>query len=160
MNPDGSTVTKTPTKNLTYAPPVIAVTDNVVEVAKDPAGNTTGTTGTAAPAEMPQTCGYPGGPPCKIDETGTPTEAEPLPDPDVLFAPLHDQPVVADPQWTWAFQFPSACSVLSVGTFGGKAVSLDLCKYQGTIHSIMSMVWLMLTVFLCIGLVSRTLQGS
>lgn len=123
----------------------------------------TPTAGGADPLPVEQEdreCGLPGTPKCMIDETGTPTTFEELPDPDAVLAPLLELPDVADVAWTWSFSLPSSCSVLNVGTFAGKTVTLDLCQWQPMVHSIVGMVWMMLTAFGCIALVGRTLQGS
>lgn len=125
-----------------------------------PGGSTT--TG-SPPAEREITCGLPGTPPCKIDETGTPTQAPPMPVPADIVEPLRDaaqNPTVPDTGWTWSFSLPSNCSVLSAGTFAGQAVSVDLCQYQDMIHSIVGIGWLIATVWACIAMVGRTLTTA
>lgn len=118
------------------------------------------TTGQApAPIEI-YTCGLPGKPPCKIDETGTPSSAQPLPDPDAMLAPLLGNLDTADVQFTWAFTLPANCQVLNVGAFGAQLVAIDLCEYQPMIHDIMTFVWSLGTIFICIQIVFRTLNGS
>jgi len=117
--------------------------------------------GGQAPApEGPKECGSPGRPPCSINEQGTPPQAAPLPNPDVVLLPLFGQPDTADPAWSWSFSLPTACSVIQVGNFAGHALQLDMCRWQPMIHSIMTLVWLMTTIMACIALVTRTLQGS
>lgn len=71
--PDGqggtTTTTTTPTYNITYQGNTYTFTSTTTTTT---GGNTTTTT---APAPEIKTCGYPGGPACKIDESGTPTGA-------------------------------------------------------------------------------------
>lgn len=108
-------------------------------------------------------CGLPGYPPCKIDEQGTPPPEDPFEDPDEWFEPIRgvfDNPPTADTSWSWSFSLPSSCSVLTVGTFAGHTVTLDLCQWQPMIHSIVSMVWLIAGIWLGVGMVGRTLGGT
>lgn len=130
-------------------------------------GGTGGGTTTAPPTAPVQfkTCGLPDTPPCKIDEGGTPPPPASwgLGDPVAEAAPLRaiiDNPPRANTSWSWSFALPSACSVIAVGTFAGRAVAIDLCAYQPMIHDIMSMVWALSTVFACVTLVGRTLTSS
>jgi len=95
-----------------------------------------------------------------MDESGTPTVAPVLPDIESILGPLDDPQTTAAPSWSWTFALPSACSVISVGEFAGHSPQLDLCQWTPMIHGIMTIVWLMGTIFACISLVGRTFQGS
>lgn len=117
----------------------------------------------AVPGQEIITCGLPDTPPCKIDESGTPPPADPFEDPDGWFDPLRgvfENPPVADTSWSWSFSLPSSCSVLTVGTFAGHTVTLDLCQWQPMIHAILSMVWLIAGIWAGVGMVGRTLGGT
>lgn len=112
-------------------------------------------------------CGAPGQPKCRIDETGTPNgkdaskAAEKAIDDlktkqsDALGASKLEETKVSN--WTWTFQLPTGCTDYLVP---GMDVSMNVCQFQGTIHDIMSMIWLMTTVWCCIGMVGRTLSGG
>ena len=45
--------------------------------------------------------------------------------------------------WTWSFQLPSGCSAITMDAFD---MSIDVCQFQPMIHSLMSFVWMLLTV--------------
>lgn len=61
------------------------------------------------------------------------------------------------PAWDFSFQLPTGCTPMQtpIGNF-----TLDPCRYQGTIHDLMSMVWAAITVFTIIGMVGRTIRGT
>lgn len=74
-NPDGTagpSSTSTPAASITYQGN--SYTWNTTTTNTTNNNGTTTTTTTTAPQEI-KTCGLPGTPPCKIDETGTPTDA-------------------------------------------------------------------------------------
>lgn len=59
--------------------------------------------------------------------------------------------------WTFSFEFPKGCTPFDTGISG---FVMDPCKYQSTIHDLMSMVWAAVTVFLLIGMVGKTLRST
>lgn len=172
-NPDGSTVTKTPTKQLTYSPPSVAVTDSVQSVARDPAGNPVGTTSTVAPTEMPETCGYPGGPPCKIDETGTPDKAQ-----EKAYNPLADAvkankdagtTKMAGPEdkaslfsgWSMFWNAPAVvqCAPYQLPNWNGQSMgALDPCGVVDGVRTVMAYIWSLTGLFMCLGFVRESIQ--
>jgi hypothetical protein len=149
-----------------------ATTSTVTTTVKDPGGsiisNTVGTdTSTRAvtpapapaPAEKSITCGLPGTPACKIDETGTP--ADPKLDAekkstDVL-KPLKDfaaNPTAALPSLpslNWAFRLPSGCTAISLPAFAPYLQAIDICPFTSMFHDIMSVVWVLGGLFGAIG---------
>jgi len=171
--PDGSTITKTPTKVLSYSPPSVAVSDSVVEVAKDPAGNTTSTTGTQAPTEMPETCGYPGGPPCKIDETGTPEQvAKKVYDPlaDAVKSSMDTGTTTmagtADKAglfsgWSMFWSAPAVvqCAPYQLPNWNGQSMgSLDPCGVVDGVRTVMAYIWSLAGLMMCLGFVRESIQ--
>lgn len=121
-----------------------------------------------------ETCGLPGAPPCKIDESGTVQGSqleqafdlagvqgvlddvlECIQSPSTCFPPL---PITAA---SFAFSMPSGCSVIAVPAFadffpGG----IDLCVFQPVFHDLMSVVWVMGGLLGAFGLFWRkTLAG-
>lgn len=181
VNADGTKTqtTTTTTYNVTYNGDTYYVTTTTSTTIQnfdendDPLGppvtetetDTPPVTDPGVPEETPEDleCGLPGYAPCKIDEQGTPPPEDPFEDPDEWFDPIRgvfDNPPTADTSWSWAFSLPSSCSVLTVGTFAGHTVTLDLCQWQPMIHSIVSMVWLIAGIWLGVGMVGRTLGGT
>lgn len=181
VNPDGTktTTTTTTTHNITYNQNNYNITTTTTTIIQnfdendDPLGPPITETETDTPPagdpNVPEEpvedleCGLPGYPPCKIDEQGTPPPEDPFEDPDEWFDPIRgvfDNPPTADTSWSWSFSLPSSCSVLTVGTFAGHTVTLDLCQWQPMIHSIVSMVWLIAGIWLGVGMVGRTLGGT
>jgi len=175
--PDGRTITRDTDYPIEATPEGYQWRDRIVErewpagVVPEPPGSTGGTVppgttttgsptspGAPAPVEF-KTCGLPDTPPCKIDETGTPApNVSDWIDPAVVGVPLRslvDAPDVADTKWTFTFSLPAACSVLTVGTFGGREISIDLCQYQPMIHELIGLLWIGATFWFSIGLVFR-----
>lgn len=79
-NPDGSTEVTRTTNNYNYEGNKVTVTQTTTIINHNPATNTTTTTTVVVTPQLPpapelKTCGYPGGPKCQIDETGTPNTA-------------------------------------------------------------------------------------
>jgi hypothetical protein len=119
------------------------------------------------PVEPPEDleCGLPGTPPCKIDETGTPSEvtADLAPVNDAkseLLGKVDELTTMEPPAWSFSFALPSSCSSISAGEFGGQSVSIDLCQHQPMIHDIVGLIWVITTVWVCIAMVGRTFSGS
>lgn len=128
-----------------------------------PSGTTTVTT-TTTNVDI-ETCGLPGTPPCKIDETGTPNTATPLPTQDLdqakdsLIGKFGDLGIPA-PEWTWSFSFPSGCSVIALPAFAPWLTQIDVCQFQPVVHDLMSLAWIAATIFGCVAMVGAALRGS
>lgn len=169
-NPDGSTETTTTTTTATVQGNQITFVTTTQTVTKDAAGNTTSTTTTTTTPTAPSnpnspvqeiiTCGLPDTPPCKIDETGTPSPPED--DGENRFKSLIPNCLKTDwktcfpelPEINWSFSLPSGCSPIPVpfGRFGFTEV--NICPWQGMIHDIMSMLWAAAGLFGAIGILS------
>lgn len=129
--------------------------------------STSGTGSANAPDDQIKVCGLPGNPPCKIDETGTPTDTVgPIkPGSDALDAAQADQiakgasavdSTSKDTLWKFSFAFPSNCAPL----VAWEGLTFDICRFQPVFHDLMSMVWYSATVFLIIGMFGRTIRGG
>ena len=116
-------------------------------------------------------CGAPGQPKCRIDETGTPNGS------DVKNKLTDDVNKAADQQkaeiekaanlkadgWTFSFSLPSGCTALTLAGYqipGQGPLSIDVCKWQPMIHDVMTMLWLICTVWGCINMVGSTQRSS
>ena len=107
------------------------ITVSNVSTTNNPGGSTTTTT------ETPEikVCGVPGSPPCKIDESGTPTTgvapaavADITQKGDQLKEAVTGIGAPALP-WTFGLTMPSgACSVMTFGAGGGRTWQVDLCN--------------------------------
>lgn len=146
-NPQGQTSTTTTqvTNNITYQGDSYTYTTNNTQV--NPDGSTSTTTG----APEIETCGLPGTPACRIDETGTPaappdTSAqdgdaivrdtrEAVTNPDTFFPQL--------PPINWTFALPSGCSVIPTPAFSPALDSVDICQFQPMFHDLMGVVWVL-----------------
>jgi hypothetical protein len=99
-------------------------------------------------------CGAPPLPACnvKVDETGTPTAASA----EGLFsgpgAGVDEQKGLMDGllntieswdigNWTWTFALPTGCVAFEIEM--AASVSVDPCRYQETIHDLMSVIWVL-----------------
>lgn len=143
------TVNNTTTNNYSY------VGGNTINITQTTTTNNPGggTTETTAPKEI-KVCGVPGNPPCKIDETGTPTEiADPTPK---IKDALRDPTAVAKdpegffpkmPSLNWSFQLPTGCSAVPLPAFAPFFTSVDLCPFVPVFHDLMSVVWLVGGIF-------------
>lgn len=167
-HPDGSTTVRdtryelAPTPNGYGWTPSVTTKDYPPGAVIPPPGEVsdgTTTTGTA-PNEDPITCGLPNTPPCKIDESGTPSSAT-IDRAEVdqargdALGKVADIGAIQAPAWSWSFSLPSSCSPLSVGPFAGRTVVVDLCEYQPMIHDIVALIWAAFTVWACVGMVGR-----
>lgn len=133
-------------------------------------GATTGN-GTGGNGEGIVVCGLPDTPPCKIDETGTPTgegadtdaRAEINTEAGKLTTKL-DQIIAGDgaPDRSWGFSisFPSTCNPMSIGTARWGFYTLDFCQWQSVAHDLMSLVWIGATIFACLGMVFRAISAG
>lgn len=133
------------------------------------AGDGTGTVGKPGDGKEQQACGAPGQPECsvKVNEKGTPDgvgksfDAAQKKSDDSHTAQVKSIEDAAKretgPTWDFSFQLPTGCTPMqtAIGNF-----TLDPCRYQGTIHDLMSMVWAAITVFTIIGMVGRTIRGT
>jgi len=167
--PDGSTTVKDTVWDLAPTPTGYEWTPRIITkdyppgaVIPPPGTVTDGTTTTgSAPKEDPITCGLPNTPPCKIDETGTPTTAD-ISKAEVDaskaegLAKITDIASIQAPAWSWSFQLPTSCSTISVGPFLTQTVVVDLCQYQSMIHDLVGLIWAAFTVWACVGMVGRT----
>lgn len=113
-------------------------------------------------------CGAPGQPPCKIDESGTPSGDGKFNGADqrLTQAEADAKGLVTSaltktaPGWTWTFQLPTGCTALQTPAFEPFMPSINLCQWQDTIHELMSLVWLAVTIWACIGMVGSTLRSA
>lgn len=62
--------------------------------------------------------------------------------------------------WSFVFAFPTGCSEIPLAGFAPYISGVNICSYQGTIHDLMSLIWLAVTVFCCIGMVGRAVGGG
>lgn len=129
-----------------------------------------GTTDKPGEGKEQAACGAPGQPPCKIDESGTPTGQAQKDDlkkaveqagKDTKAGIDAASKLKAD-GWSFTFQLPSSCSplVLDGFSFNGGSMTLDVCRFQSMIHDLMALLWLATTVWCCVGMVGRTLRGA
>lgn len=128
------------------------------------------------PNEPSITCGLPATPPCKIDETGTPTVAVGLAAQAAGSAVVdstqtaaiatvnrgavlpNGSPVNEDRDIPWfTFDMPSTCSPLPTWANGP---TVDICRFQPMFHDIMSIVWYMGTVFGLITMFGKAIRGE
>jgi len=125
-------------------------------------GSGTGSAGTTDKPRDP--CGLPGTPACRIDETGTPNGVGSY---DAATTALNankqsaiDQVNSAagssgkDTSWGFGFNLPSGCSAVPMDGYG---FSVNVCQWQGTIHDLMSMLWIAATLCGVIWMVYDTL---
>jgi hypothetical protein len=115
----GGTTTSTPSWSITYEGDKFSWGDTTI-ITTGPGGTTT----TTSPTEF-KTCGLPGTPACKIDETGTPDGSEAASDAAAKITAARDAAIaqvdeIAHPSSLgWAFSLPlpeGACSAFSITT--------------------------------------------
>lgn len=157
--PGTKTTTKTENTNVKYSGNSITTNNNVTNTTVTITNNVTNETNvegdkteevqdTKEPQEI-ETCGLPGKPACKIDETGTPepVEDKAKDDTDKAIKPLDDfikNPKSSLPELpviNWAFTLPSGCSPISLPAFDPWLQEIDICPFQSIFHDIMSIVW-------------------
>lgn len=189
--PDGTTVVETvaPVYEITYKPTEVSwrLKETKTTVRTTPGGQPQTTTevssspgtdpvplppavvspdpaASAAPIEVTvETCGLPGKPPCKIDESGTPDgSAVQVPAVEDITSPILacvSNPAAclpALPSLNWSFAMPTACGVIPLPAFQSWGLgSIDICQFQATFHDLMSMVWVIGGLFGAIGLFWR-----
>jgi hypothetical protein len=185
QNPDGSTTTKDKDHIIDYEPPgsstpgykwkdVVTTKYWPPGVTPTEPGGTGGTPGgtTTSPGaggnvEI-KTCGLPGTPPCKIDESGTPAPPTQNPQGDAagaisswktcLLAPTTCFPAL--PSLNWGFTFPSSCAPIPTPAFAPFLTQVDVCQFQPIIHDLLSMVWAACGLFAAVGMVGRDARGG
>lgn len=128
-------------------------------------GGSTGTTPKPADGEEQAACGAPGQPPCKIDETGTPTqgnfsEAENALNQAKTDAIAEINKTRTGQGFTWTFQLPTGCQPLQLPAFAGMIDSIDICQFQPMIHDLLSMMWIAATIFALWGMASRAFASE
>lgn len=127
----------------------------------------TGTVKTPASGEQQANCGAPGQPVCavKVDEKDMPDGKSAFTKTDEALeknatdsrAGIDKAAGMVAPSWSFSFQLPTGCQPYDTGI---KGFVLDPCKYQSTIHDLMSMIWAAVTAFCIIGMVSRTIREA
>lgn len=160
---NNTTTTSNTTHNHTYQGNTVTtttVTNNTT------INNTTGdtisneTTNTSSPVPAPEeTCGLPGKPACKIDETGTPPDPGLKPAAKIteIMKPLDDfvaSPVSklpALPALNWSFALPTGCTAIALPAFAPFLQDIDICPFLPMFHDVMSIVWILGGLFGAIG---------
>lgn len=171
-HPDGSTTVRDTRYELQPGAdgyswtPKVTVRDYAPGEPIPPPGDVTDGTTTegSTPKEDPITCGLPNTPPCKIDESGTPT------------APADDSATKAQgavaavtacvtspssclpalPSLNWSFSLPTSCQPIPVAAFAKWGFDqVDICPYQPMIHDIMSLVWAAGGLFAAVGMMFK-----
>lgn len=115
------------------------------------------------PTEREITCGLPGTPPCKIDESGTPSSAPELPNAATEWLPALQEiqaPRAANTAWSFTFQFPTGCQAIVIGPWAGQEVRVDVCQFQPMIHELVSILWIISGIILALRMAYTTLSGS
>lgn len=157
VGPNGTvTTTVQTTYNFDYSGDTVNITETQVTTVTDVNGSTVTTTTTQVPPSAEPVspsepaedveCGLPGMPPCKIDETGTPTGEDVRSQGDAAIQEgydaidggirgLGDAPV-DDLGWSWSFEFPAAsCSALVIN-FRSYSRVVDWCPILGQMRDI------------------------
>ncbi|EKD78668.1 MAG: hypothetical protein ACD_41C00301G0003 [uncultured bacterium] len=106
-----------------------------------------------------KTCGLPGEPACKIDETGTPEAKTDTGEADAKKAlkPLEDFAANPSavlptlPTINWAFTLPSGCAPIALPAFDPWLQEIDVCSFQPMFHDLMTVIWVMGGLFGAIG---------
>lgn len=156
-NPNTSTTTQTTTNNYQYGGTTVTTTtttnNNTVNNFNGRVSQSSTTTDAPVlpePAAEIVTCGLPGKPPCKIDETGTPepdTKLDPTKVTEDAFKKLKEfsegpeKALPALPSLNWAFRLPTGCVPFSIPAFSPFLQTIDICQFQPMFHDIMGMVW-------------------
>ncbi len=129
------------------------------------AGNPTGTTPKPADGQEQAECGAPGQPPCRIDETGTPTQGN-FSDGEQRLEQAKTDAIAeinkarTGQGFTWSFQLPTGCQPLQLPAFAGMIDSIDICQFQPMIHDLLSMIWIAATIFALWGMASRAFASE
>lgn len=130
-------------------------------------GSGSGTVQTPAEGEEQAACGAPGQPACRIDETGTPRDGTGKFEgankgldqtKDGFLDELDKVKDLKAPEWTWTFQLPTGCTMISLEGFG-QSFDIDVCRFQPVIHDLMTLIWIASTIGCCIIIVNRTMSS-
>lgn len=124
------------------------------------------------------TCGKPGEPPCKIDETGTPVPGDingGSGTPGGQVDAARDDMLgrvssigagpggaggLVKPEWTWTFTVPTSCSAFVITAFSPwlESWTIDVCEYQPIFHDLMSLIWIITAISACTWMVFQTVK--
>lgn len=168
-NSDGSTKVVADTYNITYGPSSVTVNQTTLTTNNVGGATTSSTTTAPAPVEL-QTCGLPGTPACKIDESGTPAAVDSTKyesgavkyktDSDAARTTISgsgDKPFFSG--WSVFFNAPPvvACqSMVLPGVLGGASVgTIDPCPVVEGVRHVMAYLWAISALFLCLGMIKR-----
>lgn len=173
---NNTTKTETTTHNHTYEGPTVKTTtvtlNQTVNNATGAITESSTATGTALPAPAPApvepiiVCGLPTTPPCKIDETGTPSGVGTIfdaPKTEVDTVKTQAETAIAgaqnipSPAWSFTFSLPTGCAPYVTGI---KGFLMNICSAQPIIHDLLSMIWAAATAFALIGMVGRTIREA
>lgn len=173
-HPDGSKTVTTTKDKLTYNSDGVEVEEETVvetfDALNNPTGTSTTTEASPAPKPDPVTCGLPGTPACKLDETGTP-EADPLtesatkPGMDGAKAEFDDALTRvtgdSDKGWAWTFLAAppiAACESLPLPSVMGIEVpNLNPCTTVDGMRAVMAWLWAFAGFYACIGFVREVI---
>lgn len=138
-------------------------------------GGTSSGSGTGATNDDAKTCGLPGRPPCKMDETGTPTSG--TNDGQGALTDGHNtlndtlngikDGTGKDTSWgiipTW-IQASESCHPVVLMTLpeklGSKQITFDICPYMDKIYLLMNMLWVVWTFGAVISMVFRVTSAG
>lgn len=126
-------------------------------------GPSSGNTTAPPTGEEQAACGAPGQPPCRIDETGTPSSKDYNAETSALETAKNDilteiGKTRTGSGFTWTFALPTGCTPLVINAFSSEingGLSIDICEWQPMIHDLMSMLWIAATIFALWGMASR-----
>lgn len=155
-----------------------AVSQQTTTVQLNPQGVPIGTPTVTTTSPGPQSgatpdpepgCGLPTSPPCKIDETGTPSAAQGTAALAGAVASVATSQTGAiavqttaaeangkNTAWSFSFAFPTGCTPYPM--FRG--VVVDMCAYQTMIHDLMTLVWWLACFFAVFSMWNRALLGG
>lgn len=126
-------------------------------------GSPTGNVPEPGEGEEQAECGAPGQPKCLIDEEGTPSgegafgdgEGSVQETEEGFLAQIAAAKELQAPPWTWTFELPTGCAPFTMDAF---QLTLNVCEWQPMIHDLMSIMWIMASVFLCVRMVFNTVN--
>jgi hypothetical protein len=121
--------------------------------------------GSGQQQQQAQPCGIPGQPACKMDESGTPTQGDFSDGNSKVQQSQTDATNLIGQAagtagkstgWSFSFSLPSSCQALTTWEGGP---SINVCQWQGEIWDLMSMIWAGTTLWVCVGMVRRSIGG-
>lgn len=166
-NPDGSkatTVTVTQTSGATSSTTTITQSPTGGGLPPmSPIGSSAGNPSNKS--DQNPTCGWPGGPACKIDETGTPSDGS-LADQKSSFdsaATARNNAISALGSqgdhglvWDWTWVLPSGtCTAMNYGV-PGKMISLDPCEKLGMVRDLLGFALYIVTALGLLGVIANS----